>query len=371
MHVACLTRRYQHHTASGGYDRLAREVAATVVQRIEGSRFWRHVFWRLSHLRSPTNLYLLDYSYEDFVAELNLLAKSRLRKPNVVHALYGDEQLDLLLRVRSLLPCPLVASFHLPTSCVAERFKRLHKHLVAGIDAAVVVSRCQLKDFRVRLGRDKVVYVPHGVDTQKFCPGGRNLQRRRIQLIIVGEHMRDWEASHRIIDECNARNLPVEFDAVLRRAHWPAFIGCANTRLHTGLPEEELIMLYQNADALLVPVVDATANNTVLESLACGTPVISNSVGGIPDYVDVTCGWLFAKGEVLGIVELINQLCNKPELAWSLRESARRKSLEFSWERIAEQMMTIYKAVANGSSPADAVAAWEQSSRIPLSSLSA
>jgi len=368
MHVVCLAKRYQHHTASGGYDRLAREVAATVVRRTEGPRLLRRVFWRLSHMRSPDNFYLLDYSYEDLVAELRLLARSRLRKPDVVHALYGDDQLDLLLRARSLLPCPLVASFHLPTFRVADRFEQLRDQLLDGIDAAVVVSRCQLEDFRSRLGRDKVVYVPHGVDTRTFCPGGHDSQRRRVRLIIVGEHMRDWEASHRIIDECNARNLPVQFDAVLPQALWPVFTGCANTRLRTGLPEEELIRLYQDADALLVPVVDATANNTVLESLACGTPVISNSVGGIPDYVDDTCGWLFGKGEVLGIVKLIEQLCNKPEIAWSLRESARRKSIEFSWDRIAEQMVTIYQAVAGGDSPAEAVTPWEQSPRIALAS---
>jgi glycosyltransferase involved in cell wall biosynthesis len=371
MHVVCLTRRYQHHTASGGYDRLARELAATLVQRTEGPRFVRRVFRRLSHTRPSINMYLLDYGYEDFFAELKLLTKSRLRKPDVVHALYGDEQLDLLLRARSLLPSPLVASFHLPTSCVAERFKRLHKHLLGAIDAAVVVSRCQLQDFRSRFGQDKVVYVPHGIDIQRFCPSSRNSPRRQVQLLIVGEHLRDWEASHRIIDECNARKLPVEFDAVLPRALWPVFIGCFNIRLHSGLPEEELIKLYQNADALLIPVVDATANNTVLESLACGTPVISNSVGGIPDYVDSACGWLFRRGEISGVVELIDQFCNKPELALALRESARRKSLEFSWDRIADQMMTIYKAVAGGNSPAEALAAWEQSTRNALASLPA
>jgi glycosyltransferase involved in cell wall biosynthesis len=208
--------------------------------------------------------------------------------------------------------------------------------------------------------------VPHGIDTRRFCPGDHAPQQRQVRLIIVGEHMRDWEASHRIIDECNARKLPVQFDAVLGQALWPVFTGCANTRLHTRISEDELISLYRQADALLVPVLDSTANNTVLESLACGTPVISNSVGGVPDYVDDTCGWLFGKGEVLGIVKLIEQLCNNPEIAWSRRESARLKSLEFSWDRVAEQMMAIYEAVAGGDSPARAVAAREQSPRIAL-----
>jgi glycosyltransferase involved in cell wall biosynthesis len=317
-------------------------------------------------MMSPNYSYLLDYSYEDFVAELRLLARSRLRKPDLVHALYGDDQLDLLLRARRLLPCPLVASFHLPAFRVADRFERFHKQLLAGIDAAVVVSRCQLKDFRCWFGRDKVIYVPHGIDTRRFCPSGHDPQQRRIRLIIVGDHMRDWEASRRIIDECNACRFPVQFDVVIRQAMWPVFAGCANTRLHAGIQEEELIRLYQEADALLIPVIDATANNTVLESLACGTPVISNSVGGISDYVDGTCGWLFGKGEVMGIVKLIDQLCNYPEIARSRRESARRKSIEFSWDRVAEQMVTIYQALAAGDSPAEAATAWEQSLRIAL-----
>jgi glycosyltransferase involved in cell wall biosynthesis len=113
-------------------------------------------------------------------------------------------------------------------------------------------------------------------------------------------------------------------------------------------------------------MLDSTANNAVLESLACGTPVISNSVGGIPDYVDGTCGWLFGRGEVFGIVQLIEQLCDNREIARSLRESTRRKSLEFSWDRIAEQMIGVYRALARGDSPAEALAAPEQTTGIAL-----
>jgi glycosyltransferase involved in cell wall biosynthesis len=369
MHVVCLAKRWKHHTASGGYDRLASAVGATVVQRAVVSGYFSRALRRLWTIRSRNHLYRLEYryEYEDFLAERRLLARSRLRRPDVVHVLYADEQLDLLLRSRPLLPSPLVASFHLPTAHVTNRFERIHKHLLAGIDAAIVISRCQLKDFRRWLGRERVVYVPHGIDTRTFCPSDHESQGRQIRLIIVGHHMRDWEATRRIIDECNARKLPVQIDAVLKPEHWPIFAGCANVRPHTGISEDELVGLYQRADALLVPVVDSTANNAVLESLACGTPVISNSVGGIPDYVDDTCGWLFGKGEISRIVELIERLCSNREIAWSRRESARLKSLEFSWHRVAEQLSDVYQAVARGDSPAQALAAREQTPGIALS----
>ena len=37
MDIVCLAKRWQHHTASGGYDRLAQEVGAMIVQRTQGS----------------------------------------------------------------------------------------------------------------------------------------------------------------------------------------------------------------------------------------------------------------------------------------------------------------------------------------------
>jgi glycosyltransferase involved in cell wall biosynthesis len=368
MRVSCLVKRWPHHTASGGYDRLAPEIGATIIQRTEVSGLLGRVLRRLWRMSSPTNVHLVDYRYEDLLAERRLIARSWFRKPDVVHVLYGDEQLDLLLRSRWLLPSPLVASFHLPTSRVADRFERLPKHLLAGIDAAIVVSQCQLKDFRRWLGRDKVVYVPHGIDTQRFSPGERDPERRHVRLLMVGDHMRDWEALHRIVDECNARRLPVQIDAVLRQSLWTVFTGCANICLHTGISEDELITLYRRADVLLLPMIDSTANNALLESLACGTPVISNSLGGIPDYVDDKSGWLFEKGEVFGIVKLIEQICSKPEIAWSRRESARLKSLEFSWNRIAEQIVAVYEAVARGDSPAEALFVRQQSPSFALSS---
>jgi glycosyltransferase involved in cell wall biosynthesis len=360
MNIVYLTKRWRHHTLSGGYDRLAQETDATVVAREQRGGLLHRIRRRLWYLRSRRHRYLVDYWYEDLLAEQRLLSDAQIKKPDVVHVLYGDEQLDFLLRARQLLPCPLVASFHLPSRQVANRFEFYQKDLLTRLDAAVVVSRCQLPDFQRWLGPDKVVYVPHGIDTRRFCPGDRSESRDLVRLVMVGDNMRDWKAWRRIIDQCDTERLPVQIDVVVKRCRWQLFARCKNIRLHANLPEDELIRLYQQADALLVPVVDATANNSVLESLACGTPTISNSVGGIPDYVDDTCGWLFQKGDVSGPIKLIRELCDNPDIAWSRREPARRKSLRFSWERIVKRLTRVYEALVVGAQPAAALVSWEQ-----------
>ena len=359
LRVMCVAKRWVHHTASGGYDQLAGAVGAEVVPRRTGRSIPARAAARLWRLVSHPKPYLVDYRYEDWLAEVYVLARSRCRRPDVVHLLYGDEQLDLLLRRRQLLSCPLIATFHRVPHKVRERFEETQKRLVSGIDVAVVVARNQLQSFRNWLGPDRVIYVPHGIDTDRFCPSERELRREHVRLITVGYQMRDWKALDEIIDRCQARKLAVRFDIVCsgdglgwklpqdeqdRISRWA---NLPNVDFHRRIPEEHLIRLYREADALLLPVHDATANNSALEALACGTPVISTKVGGMPDYVDNTCGWLFEKGEVAGIVRLIGDICCEPEIVSSRRSAARSKGLLFSWTRVAAKMRMVYDAVAH------------------------
>ena len=141
--------------------------------------------------------------------------------------------------------------------------------------------------------------------------------------------MRDWVVIHRTIDEINRRRLNVEFHVVTAGQLFPYLTGCDNLVLHSHVSEAELVGLYRSADVLFLPVTNATANNSILEALACGTPVISTLVGGIPDYVSKECGWLLPVGDVSAHVNLIASLADDRELARSRREAARTQALKF------------------------------------------
>lgn len=365
VRVICVVKRWEHHTASGGYDPLARAVGAEVIRRHLRRNILHRVRGRLWRQFSHPKPYLLDYRYEDWLAEVDVLRRSWRRPPDVVHVLNGDEQLDLLLRRRRLLSCPLIATFHLPPHRVRERFEESQKHLISGIDLAVVVARNQLQDFRNWMGADRVIYVPHGIDTDRFCPGEGLPRRKSVRLVTVGHHMRDWKALDEIIGRCHAQKLAARFDIVASEHGLSRSADLPNVHLHSRIPEEHLIQMYREADALLIPMLDATANNAALEALACGTPVISTIVGGIPDYVDNTCGWLFEKAEVARIVKLIGEICNEQEIASSRRSAAQSKALTFSWKRVAAKMRIVYEAVAHRRCLKAVGAEWEQSPASP------
>ncbi len=343
MHVICLSKRWEHHTESGGYDRLGWEIAESIVTRCEVSGFWRRavrLWWRR---QSNSREYLMDYHYEDWLAELSLLVKSRLRRPDIVHVLYGDEQLDLLLRKRWFLPCPIVSTFHLPSRRVAERFEKRQRDELRRLDGAIVVSSAQLPAFRDWLGAEKVVFIPHGIDIHTFRPAPSHDTGNVLRLAFVGSHMRDFALTHRVIDRCQAEKLRVQFEIVTSSNTVGHFTGCGATNIRGAISEGQLIALYQSADALFLPVTDATANNSILESLACGTPIITTDVGGMRDYVDASCGWLLPPGDVDAAMGLLHCLVRDRSPLISRREAARKQAEKFSWERVIQRCFDAYK----------------------------
>lgn len=366
MRIACLVKRWDHHTPSGGYDRLATALGARAIERVgsfdRNSPIGAAWAWHRAGMRR----YLVDYRWGDRLAELRALARGLLAPPDILHVLYGDEQLDLLLRYRHLVRCPLVVTFHIPHARALERFERYQPGLGRRIDAAVVLCRSEVGPFERVIGEGKVVFIPHGVDTTAFTPaedgGPPSDNGDRLRLTFVGESIRHWGLIHRVIDACNQRALGVDFTIVSGAHCRPYFTGCDNIDFRSAVPEAELRDLYRSADAVFLPVTDATANNSALEALACGTPVISTNVGGIPDYVAADCGWLLPLGDVEGALQLIAALKADRSLIAMCREPARAQALTMDWTMVADQMRTLYRGLLAGQAPADAMAGWRTAS---------
>jgi glycosyltransferase involved in cell wall biosynthesis len=298
---------------------------------------------------TSTNDYLFDYQFGDWLAEYRILASTLCSPPDIVHALYADGQLNELLRWRRYLRGGLVASFHSANIYrAAQRFERFQTFAPKLIDAAIVVSSSQVQPFEKWFGRGKVIYVPHGIDVERFCPSDRQVERDRLSLLTVGDHMRDWLVLRTVIDEVNRRGLPVDFQIVTFERNFAYLAGCTHTTVYANISEQALIDLYRNSDAAFLPFKEATANNAVLEALACGTPVISTSIGGVPDYVNDKSGWLFAKGDVSSILGLIEAMSRNRVIAGSPRKEARSRALQFSWPLIGRRLLKVYAAIKNG-----------------------
>ena len=343
MRVICIVKRFRHHTESGGYDRLASAVGASLIVRKHSARVFSKVLYRIWHRLTPAKDHFRDYQIEDWLNELQALAIGFFAPPDVLHVLYNS-QIHLLLKWRRLLRCRLVVTFHAPFNDVGQhRFDKYQNGL--DIDAAVVVATSQIAPLRRWIAPQKIAYVPHGIDTQRFRPDRGELDANKMRVVIVGEHMRDWLVIHKVIDAINRRSINIDFHVVTSERYFRYLNGCDNVAFHAEISENDLIQLYCSSDVLFIPVTNATANNSVLEALSCGTPVVSTRVGGLPDYVTDETGWLLPVGDFDAHLNLLMSIHANRDLARSRRAAARVQALKFDWDLVAQQMVDIYAAI--------------------------
>lgn len=112
--------------------------------------------------------------------------------------------------------------------------------------------------------------------------------------------------------------------------------------------ESMLAGIYSAADLFLLPSRQDNLPNTAIESIACGTPVVAYSVGGIPEIVRPgLTGWLAdqvdAKSLARSIVDALNQL-EDPQIAMRMRASCRLAAeADYRLELQAERYIKLYE----------------------------
>ena len=117
------------------------------------------------------------------------------------------------------------------------------------------------------------------------------------------------------------------------------------------LPVHEISEILSAATAFVCPSVYEPLGIVNLEAMACGTAVVASDVGGIPEVVDdgVT-GTLVhhdpndPRGFEADQAEAVNALVEDPAKAARYGAAGRQRCIdEFSWARIAEQTVEIYR----------------------------
>ena len=107
-----------------------------------------------------------------------------------------------------------------------------------------------------------------------------------------------------------------------------------------------LRVLYSVADVMVVPSIQENLSNVIMESLACGTPVVAFDIGGNGDMIDhQQNGFLATPYDSTSLAEGIDWILNYPT-PQDLSLNARRKVMEtFEATMVAGQYVELYKEV--------------------------
>lgn len=79
--------------------------------------------------------------------------------------------------------------------------------------------------------------------------------------------------------------------------------------IHRTANQTELAEIYTAADIFVNPTREENYPTVNMESIACGTPVVTFNTGGSPEMLDETCGAVVAKNDVDGIQNEIKRIC--------------------------------------------------------------
>ena len=102
--------------------------------------------------------------------------------------------------------------------------------------------------------------------------------------------------------------------------------------------------LYNLADVCIVPSLQENLSNSIMESLACGTPVVAFDIGGNSDMiVHGYNGYLAKPFDILDLSEGIEMIVNNSDKLF-FRNNARESVLKnFSYEVVSKQYVELYK----------------------------
>jgi alpha-1,6-mannosyltransferase len=263
------------------------------------------------------------------------------RARGVGAVLFSHERLDLWLAAR------LPALWRHAGDALAPAVGRWNRRLAARFDVVVVTSAFARDEF-ARLGVKTLRRVPLGVDLTTFRPTASLPDNEAARLVYAGR-LSPEKNPGAVIEAVKllVRNgTTVNLDVYGTGSALPAL-----RRAATALPvtfhghvsgRARLATALAGADVAFAPSAAETFGLSVLEALACGTPVVAANTGGAGELLAPGAGVAVAatpEGIAHGVFEVIS---------WPVadrRAAARRQAERFPWSATVEQMLDLHATV--------------------------
>lgn len=232
--------------------------------------------------------------------------------------------------------CPQKKSY--PSSVLVDNSRnnyRIKKELFTGLNnltiitpskwLADVVMKSFLKEYPIKV-------INNGIDLQVFKPIKSNFRESNYlkeEFIILGV-ANVWTKS-------KGFNYFMDLSKNLSHDEIIVMLGLDEEQMKIipsniiGIPRlidiRDLASIYATSDVFLNPTLSDTFPTTNLESLACGTPVITFKTGGSPEAIDKQTGIVVEKDNFLGILDAIKIIKNNKKAKYSRNCIQRAKRL--------------------------------------------
>lgn len=295
----------------------------------------------------------------------------RAPKPDAINLNFALYSLPLLQSLPKGVP--VTFTFHGPWALESAQeggsqlSVLLKQHLVEKIvyrrcDRFIVLSRAfgEILHQTYQVPWEKINVIPGGVDLQRFQPNlSRQQARERLnfptdRLILF--------APRRLVHRMGLDKLLLAITQIKPKIPdvWLAIAGKGalksalerqvtqmelqdHVKFLGFLPDEQLPIAYQAADLCVMPSQSLEGFGlTVLESLACGTPVLCTPVGGMPEILaPFSPDLITATSEATAIAQRLEELLMNQNLLASRAACRQYAATHFDWRKIVLQVRQV------------------------------
>ena len=245
--------------------------------------------------------------------------------------------------------CPIHREYPKSFTDNSKHIYKLKKQLFTGVENLTIVTPSQwladlvkqsfLKDHTIRI-------INNGINLDVFKPIENDIKIKyqcENKYLILGVAF-GWgkkkgldifiELSKRL-DENKYKIMLVGTDEHIEKDLPDNIIS-----IHRTKNQNELAKIYSAADLFVNPTREDTYPTVNMESLACGTPVLTFNTGGSPEIIDETCGMVVEKDD---IDSMYNEIINICENNVFTKEMCLKKSRMFDKNEKYRNYIELYK----------------------------
>ena len=302
------------------YDRLIRSGSAGMVEGTSQLPLYHATEHLLPYLRMPTVLTVHDLIFEKFPEHHTLRNRLFLRTAMPIFARAADSIIAVSQHTRR----DLLNLYQVPTEKVHVIYEGVDPEF-APADAASVAKVVQ-KQSRHR---------PYLLMVGTLDPRKNHLAAMKALAKVKADGF-----PHRLVVAGGKGWL---FEPIQEQV---AALGLTDDVTFAGyVPAEELPALYSGADCVLIPSVYEGFGFSVLEAMACGTPVVSSNAGSLPE-VAGDAALLVDPHDMDGLAAAVKRVIDDVDLAANLRRAGLAQAAQFRWSKCAAETADLYRETA-------------------------
>lgn len=256
---------------------------------------------------------------------------------------------------------------------LSKPFTKKFYHVFTLHDTRILTKAHPIKQFILRKTADKVIcisnvvkeefdalrfnnsiVIKNGIDLSKFQKTRNKPQYRDIfRLVTVARldiYKKGLDLLVQAISKCKKEGVNIDLDIIgpgeleeIQKLNELIHLYGVEKSIHLLGPRTDINEILGNYDLFILPSRYEGFGLVIIEAMSAGVPVLASNIDGPSEIISNNKdGFLFESEDVNSLTQQIIRLSKDEKLRNTVKDSALRKSLEYSIEKMCEQYYGVY-----------------------------